>query len=209
MLHTSLSVKKSWAAELKVVQCAHWIEEERIAAPPGEKAVVAGFGYSCVPIQGNRRVFDDGLPAIAGPGGLRALDAAQRCGLRAACERREAYAVGNIGNRIAVGVDLDLVQRISRERIKAGRLRRFDARGRKHVHDQDRLAGAARLREGIQVGQVETGIAVGKTGVRSGIVVRHGSILPWIVHGASRVTAIPNGFVSRASPCGKPKSGPE
>ena len=43
-----------------------------------------------------------------------------------------------------------------------------------HVHDQDRLANVARIRKGIQISQVKTGIAMGKSNVGSGIVVRHG-----------------------------------
>src|SRR5258708_40043757 len=43
-----------------------------------------------------------------------------------------------------------------------------------HVHDQDRLANVTRIRKGKQVSQVKTGIALGKSNVGSGIVVRHG-----------------------------------
>ena len=62
--------------ELKVVQCTQWVEEERITTPAGKKAVIAGFCYPCFPTQGDRRLFNDYLPAVAGPGGLGALNAA-------------------------------------------------------------------------------------------------------------------------------------
>ena len=39
-----------------------------------------------------------------------------------------------------------------------------------YVDDEDRLAIAARLEEGIQIGQVEPGIAVGKAEIGSGIM---------------------------------------
>jgi hypothetical protein len=48
-------------------------------------------------------------------GGLRTFNAAQRRSLRLSRERGEAHTVRNIGHRIAVGVDLELVQGIGCE----------------------------------------------------------------------------------------------
>jgi hypothetical protein len=96
------------AGELKVVQ-GHHVEEEGITTPTCEEAVVASFGYPCLPVHRDRRSFDDYLVAVVGSGGSCALDATQRCGLRPVCEWREAYAVCNIGNIAAVRVNLDLV----------------------------------------------------------------------------------------------------
>ena len=76
MLHTSLSVKKSWPLNWKLFNAPTGSKKNGSLRHPAKKPVLAGFGYSRVPIQGNRRVFDDGLSAIAGPGGLRALSLA-------------------------------------------------------------------------------------------------------------------------------------
>ena len=81
-----------------------------------------------------------------------------------------------IGNRITIGVDLELVQCFGYEGLDRRGPRRVFTGRRMHVHDQDRLACAAWFRKGIQVGQVKPGIAVGKTSVRAGIMVLHGSV---------------------------------
>ena len=128
MLHTFLSVKKSVAGELEVVQGALHVKEEWITTPAGEKAVIAGFRHVCLPIQRDGRSFDDDLPLVSTvPTASRALNAAQDCGLRAACERREAYAVRNIGYSIAIGINFDFVQRVRGEGILTGRFRGIEA----------------------------------------------------------------------------------
>src|ERR1700733_344120 len=55
------------AGELKFVQGASHVKEEGITTPAGEKAVVASFGYPCLPVHRDRRSFDDYLPAVVGP----------------------------------------------------------------------------------------------------------------------------------------------
>jgi len=42
-----------------------------------QKAVIASFCYPCFPIQRDRRLLDDYLPFVAGPGGLGALTVVQ------------------------------------------------------------------------------------------------------------------------------------
>ena len=51
---------------------------------------------------------------------------------------------------------------------------RVHAGGRMHVHNQDRFASIARLRESIQIGEVQAGIPVGESKVGAGIMVGHG-----------------------------------
>jgi hypothetical protein len=60
---------------------------------------------SLVPCR-DRHSVNDNLPACACFCGLYALNAAQRRGLFAACNRREAHLVTNIGGGIAVRIDL-------------------------------------------------------------------------------------------------------
>src|SRR4029077_15216185 len=60
------------AGELQVVQDALRVEEEGVAAPACEEAVLAGLCHSCVPTLRDGCSFDDSLAAVARPGGLRA-----------------------------------------------------------------------------------------------------------------------------------------
>ena len=66
-------------------------------------------------------------PVVARPGGLRALNAAQRRGLRPILRSRESHAVSDIGDGIAVRVNLDFVQRLGREGLGGGGPRRVHA----------------------------------------------------------------------------------
>ena len=110
------------ASELKVVKGTR-VEEKGIAAPARKEAIVAGLRHLCLPSHRDRRSLDDNLPALARPGGLRALQAAQRRRLRPAPNRREAHLVCDIGDGIAVRVDLDLVERLGREGLGGSRSR--------------------------------------------------------------------------------------
>jgi len=101
--------------------------------PAGEETVIASFRHACLLIQRDRPPFDDNLAGVVCPGGLRTLDVPQRRGLRTACKRRESHSVGNIGDGIAVRVDLELVQRISRKGLGRGRFSRVETEGRMHV----------------------------------------------------------------------------
>ena len=64
------------AGELQVVHGALHVEEEGVAAPAREEAVVAGLRHPRLPSYRDGRPLDDDLPALARPGGLRALGAA-------------------------------------------------------------------------------------------------------------------------------------
>src|SRR4029077_5995629 len=110
-------------------------------------------------------------------GGLRAINAAERRAEWATLGAREAYSVSDIGNGITVRVDLDLVQRSGRERVRRSGPGRVCADRRMHVHDQDRLASVSRLRKGIQIGKVQTRVPMGKPEIGTGIVVRHTALL--------------------------------
>src|SRR5262249_54849246 len=63
------------AGELQIVLCAFHVAEEGIAAPTSKEAVITCFRYLWLPPHRNRRPFYDNLPAIAGTGGLRAINA--------------------------------------------------------------------------------------------------------------------------------------
>ncbi len=87
------------------------------------------------------------------------------------------HPVGDIGDGVAVGVDLELVERLGREGFGGRRSGRAKAGGRVHVHDQDRLARISRLGESIEIGEVEAGVPAGEAEVETGIVMRHEKIL--------------------------------
>ena len=159
---------------MQVVQGALHVEEKWIAAPAGEEAVVAGLRHPCLRPRRDRRSLDDDLPVVACPGGLRALNPAKRRGLRSVLGGRESHPVRDIGDGIAVRIDLQFINRLGREGVVAGRPGRVGADGRMRVHNQDRLAGIPRLGEGIEIGEVEAGVPVGEPKVGTGIMVRHG-----------------------------------
>src|SRR6267142_6275598 len=103
------------AREPKVVLRAFHIAEEWIAAPAGEEAILTCLCDPCLPPGRNRCPLDDDPPSLVGPGGLRAVNAAEGCGLCPVLEGREAHLVDEIGNCIAIGVDFELVHRCRRE----------------------------------------------------------------------------------------------
>src|SRR5579871_2556668 len=72
-----LVVKVVLACELQVVQRAIYVEEERIAPPSGEKAIVPGRGYVCLACGRDGCSFDDRLPVVPNAGGLLTLNTAQ------------------------------------------------------------------------------------------------------------------------------------
>lgn len=60
--------------ELKVVQGAACVEEEWVAAPAGEEAVLTGLRHLSVCAGRYRSTFDDRLPVVAAAGALDAYD---------------------------------------------------------------------------------------------------------------------------------------
>ena len=171
MLHTSLIGEVIVASELQVVQGALHVEEEGVAAPAREKAVVADLRHLRLPSCRDRRPLEDGLPAVARPGGLRALDAAQRRGVCSTFGRREPHAVGDIGDDIAVRVNLQLVDGLGREGLGGGGPRRLLRGGRVHVHDQDRLARVPWLGEGIQISEIQARVSAREPEIGTGVMV--------------------------------------
>src|SRR5882757_7840196 len=101
--------------ELEIVQGSHRVEEKGIAAPAGEEAVVPGFRHLCIPPRRDWRSFVDGLPAVARSGGLYAFNTAQGRSLRPALAGREAHTVCDIGDEIAVHVNLKFIDRVGRK----------------------------------------------------------------------------------------------
>ncbi len=106
-----------------------------------------------------RPVLDDDLAAVAGSGRLRALDAANRRGLGTVC-RREANPEGDLGDAVAVRVDLELVERLGRERLGRRGAGRIQAERRMDVDRHHGPARVPRRGEGEEVAVVDTGVPV-------------------------------------------------
>ena len=107
-------------------------------------------------------------------------------GLHAVVERGEGEGERDVGLQVAVGVDVDPVDRVGVE-FRAGRGRRYGGRGarRVRVDDQHRLTGlvtvqqpvvmlAPGCREDEQVGQVQAPVVAGKLEIVSAEMVGHG-----------------------------------
>ena len=120
MLHTSLSAKKSSPVNCRLFRAPLYVEEKGIAAPAGEEAVVTGLRHPCLRPGRDRHALDDDLPVVACPSGLRALNPAKRRGLRPALGGRESHPVRDIGDVIAVRINLEFINRLGREGVGGG-----------------------------------------------------------------------------------------
>src|SRR4029077_12236966 len=147
------------------------VEEEGVAAPAREEAVVAGLRHPCIPPGRDWHSLNDNLTVIASRRSLCALNAAQRRRLRTTLGGREAHPVRNVSDGIPVRVNLELVKRLGSEWLRGSRSRRNQAGRRVDVHDQNRLASIARLRKGIQISEVQTRVRAGEPKVGTGIMV--------------------------------------
>src|SRR6185295_1111424 len=147
------------------------VEEEGITTPASKEAIIAGLYHLRVPSHRDGRSCDDDPPAVPRPGGLVAIQETQGCGLRPILQRREAHLVSNIGESITVGVDLDFIKCLGRERLVGSRSRRVHTAGRVYVHDEDRLLGISRFGESKQISEVETSVSAGERDVGTGIMV--------------------------------------
>jgi len=117
------------------------------------------------------------LAAVTHSGGLGALQTAERGDLPTAAGRCDAHLVSDIGDGVAICVDLELVARLGREGLVGRRSRRGDAGGRVRVHNKDRLARIPRLGESIKIGEVQAGVPARESEVGTRKVVRHEEIL--------------------------------
>src|SRR5712692_948121 len=141
-------------AEGQAVQECNQVEEERVAAKACVKTkAVITLSDLHVAAERYRGVFDDQLGVVLGLvlAVIRvsfrhdSLDARR---LVVADLVRERGSESNIGLRVAVGVDEDLIARVVRELVGPGRRQRI------HVQDQDRFVRIPGLLERINIGDV-------------------------------------------------------
>jgi hypothetical protein len=95
--------------ELHFIEKAVCVEKEWIGTPTKEKTAVAGFRHQSFSPDGDRRILDHNLAIVSHPSGSRTLNTAQRRGLIPISRRRELHAVSQIGNCIALRVNLEFV----------------------------------------------------------------------------------------------------
>src|ERR1700758_84926 len=126
----------------------------------------------------------------------------QRRGQFAALRGREAHAVCDISDGISVRVDLKFVQSLGREGVACGEIR-IDLPASPGLGGGVTLADGCTFMKGIQIGEIQAGIPVGKPKIGTGVVVRHRSspLQAGLPDAGSRYFAgsIPNFFMREIS----------
>src|SRR5229473_1613111 len=177
MLHTSLSAKKSSPVNCKLFFAPSTSQKKGSLRQPAKKRVSpASVTFASRPNETGARSTiispPSPVPAACGPSTRRTLAV---CAPRSKAEK--AHSVGDIGNRITIGINLELVQCFGCERLRRRGPRRVFACGRMHVYDQDRFSRLSRFGKGIQIGEVQSGVSLREAEVRARIVMRHGLVL--------------------------------
>ena len=157
--------------ELEAVQGATCIVKERVATPAGEEPIVTSIRDPRFTTGRDARVLDNGVATLARIRGVGTLCAMHRRRLRAVSCGRELDPIRDIGNRIAVGVDIELIYRLLGERLRSGGSFGVDAHGRMHVHDEDGPARVPRFRKSEQITEVNLRIIVRAGEIGPGVVV--------------------------------------
>src|SRR5262249_55522716 len=109
-----LVTKEIAAGELQIVLRTFHVAEERVAPPASEQAIVSCARNPNIPTGGNGYVLENTLLSICRIAG--SSETSERRGLCTTVEWREAHLVRDIGNRIAVRINLQLVDSLGRER---------------------------------------------------------------------------------------------
>src|SRR5580692_1815947 len=121
--------------KLQIVECALYVKEKGIAPPAGKEAVVPALGHPRIQPSRDWRALDNDLPVVAYPGSLCALNAAKRRSLRSVFVRGETDSICDIGDGIAVGINPEFIDGLSREGLVCCRSWRIHAGRRMHIHN--------------------------------------------------------------------------
>src|SRR5919112_5940850 len=136
------------ASKLEVVLEPFKVEEKGIAADADEKFVVPALHDPGVTVEGHRHVPEEDLARdFRGPR-LFARGASHGGLLVAVLPPGEGDAVGDVGYRIAVRVEDELVDRLGRERVRQRRRHRI------HAHHQDGPCWVCWVLEGEDIGDI-------------------------------------------------------
>src|SRR6266540_2671704 len=117
-----------------------------------------------------RTLHDHRWLGIAGPLTGGQTDGRYLVPVVVAC--REHDAEGDVGPQIAVGVDVDAVDRVRVQALPHARGERID------VHDEDAPTGVVRCLKGEQIGEVEATVPTRRLELRAGEMIGHGYHLP-------------------------------
>jgi len=140
--------------ELQARQEGQQVEEERVAAEPGEEpeiVILAAGDERSLP-EGHRRVLDDHLVTLAVA--RLPVRAHHRGELLAMALGRERDAVPDIRAGVPVGVDQHVIGGAMLELIGQRRRQRID------VQDENRLGRITGLLEDVDVGDVGPGVTI-------------------------------------------------
>src|SRR5437870_2571205 len=124
------------SGELHVIKIAVHVEKEGIAAPTEKESEIADLCHQGFLSDRHWRLLDDNFAVVAHATCSRALNTAHCRNLLPISRRRELHTETEIGNCIAICVDLDLVQRSRFERLARCRLRRIQPERWMHIEDQ-------------------------------------------------------------------------
>ncbi len=155
------------------VQDAREVDEERVAAQSEEAGVGARRVDVRLGTEGHLDVFKDRLAGGLSLTGLRAGGQVDGGPLAAACRLGEHQDEGDIGLGVTVVIDIDPVHGLGVELSFLGK--------RVTVEDDHGPRGVRRRLEGIEIGEVESGIPFGRAEFQAGEVVRHGALLTIVV----------------------------
>ena len=166
---------------LETVQGPFDVGEERVAAQPGEQPDPARLDGLRGAVEADRDVLGEYLAGRLGLAGLRAAGVPGGAGLPAVLILGELERERDVGVVVAVGVDVDPVDRAGVE-LRAGHRGRNRRRGagRVRVHDQHGRARIVGRGEREDVGEVQPPVVAGELEVVGAEVVRHGCSSFWL-----------------------------
>ena len=152
-----------FAAGVEQVLDSVEVEEERIAAAAGEKSIRARRNDIRLGPEGDFRISNDLRPDRFSRARLRALRQEYAKGLAAVLRLREHITERDVGQIIAVGVDVDAINGVGMQCVRIGI----------YIEDDHGSVLVGGRLERIQVAEVESLITQGWAETESGEMVRH------------------------------------
>jgi hypothetical protein len=166
----------SAAAGVEQVLDAVKIEEERVAAAAGEERNIAGLDDVGLGSEGHLGIADDLRPHSFGGAGFRASCHEDADSLLAVLRLREHVAERDVGQAVAVVVDVEAVDGVGMERVGLGI----------GIEDDHGPRGIRGRLERVEVAKVKSLVAERRAETESGEMVRHG-LLPFEIKSAGAI----------------------
>ena len=143
------------------------VEKERVTAGTGEKCIVAGLDDIRPSAERYLRVDDNLRADRVDRVGLRAFCDEDAYGLFAVLRRREHVGESDVGQAIAVAVDVKPIDGVGVQRVCV----------RVGIEDQHRPRRIRRRLESVEIAKIEPLVAQGWAEAQSGKMVRHFCLL--------------------------------